>query len=241
MWQNTERVRQLTHHLSFSKTLTKSGICSMAIAMEGCNSQYTMNEHISFGNLPNITELFSKRTQHLKERLYNLRIDDVESEERFGETIAFLREAILPQPVVFGDHIFSGSLGQTEASLVTRFKDKLNQAMIRQVTLPFSGSRELFGYSTKNTYLANDAAILVPANGYLTVKLHTIFFSKFEALNAAKHLLAATLQMISMNNEALRVWSLETEDIIGRKLLAFRRECLELYRPNELLRPNTNT
>jgi hypothetical protein len=200
-----------------------------------------MNEHISFGQLPSITELFSKRTQHLKERLYNLRIDDVESESRFNETLTFLRESILLQPVVFGEQIFSGSLGPTEASLVTRFRDKLKHAMIRQVTLPFTGSRELFGYSTKNSHLPPDSAILIPANGYLTVKLHTIFLSKYEAVNAAKHLLGATLQMVAMNNEALRVWSMETEDIIGRKLLAFRKECLELYRPNELLRPDTNS
>jgi hypothetical protein len=200
-----------------------------------------MNEHIPFGQLPDITELFNKRTQHLKERLYNLRVDDVESEARFNETLVFLREAIVPQSVVFGEPVFSGSIGLTEASLAARFRHKLQQTMVRQVTLPFTGSRELFAYSTESAGLPPNAAILLPSSGYLTVKLHTIFLSKYEALNAAKHMLAATLQMIAMNNEAVVNWAPKAEDIIERKLINFQKECLDLYRPNELLRPNINT
>lgn len=119
-----------------------------------------MNEYIPFGQLPNIAVFFDKRTEHLEERLYNLRIDDVETEERLKETHAFLREAILPQPVVFGEPIFSGSLGQIEASLIARLRHKLKHVMIRQVTLPFSGSRELFGYRTEETNLTADRSFL---------------------------------------------------------------------------------
>lgn len=195
-----------------------------------------MNEFIPFGQLPPISEFFKKRAQHLRERLYNLRADDVLTEERFNQTSAFIRAAILPQPVVFNEPIFSGSLDHIEAGIITRLKGKIRDVMIRQVTLPFSGSKELFGYASNSIKIPCDSVVLMPDSGYLTVKLHTIFFSRYEALNTARHMLRSTLEMVGANNDAVKIWSARTEELITRKLLTYRKECMELYRLNGMLR-----
>lgn len=201
-----------------------------------------MNQFTPFGQLPPVAEFLKKRSKQLVERLYNLRLDDVQTEERYNQTREFIRAAILPQPVVFGEPIFSASLSVPATTMIAKFGGKLRSVVIRQITLPFTGSKELFGYApNKSLNIPPDAAILTPADGYLTVKLHTIFFSRYDALKAARHILNATLQMIAANNEDLKEWVATAEDSISRKLLSFRKECEDLYIANNLLTTNNGS
>jgi hypothetical protein len=185
-----------------------------------------MNEFIPLGQLPPISELFKMRSQHIKERFYNLRASDVTTDAQFDLTRTFIRDAILLQPIVFEQPVFSASAG-------SKFRDMV----IREVRLPFTGSKEIFNYSPEDLSYPKNQEILLPVDGCLRVRLKSVLFSKREAVNAAGRLMGATIQMIAVNNEAVKDWSAKTDELITRKLLSFRKECLDLYNPKDLLSP----
>jgi hypothetical protein len=198
-----------------------------------------MHDFVPFKQIPPLSLLFKRRLQHLRERLYNLRLDDVDTPERYNCTREFLKNAILIQPIVFGEAIFNGVSTYMDRSMIVRLSSKIRDMIVRQVMLPFTGNAELFGFAAANVMLQQDAPILAPFNGYLCVKLDTIFFNRYDALYAAKSLMRPTLEMISINNESAKEWNKSMERRIDSKLERFRQECIDLYRPNNLLRPAT--
>lgn len=195
-----------------------------------------MNELVLFKQLPPLSQFFKLRVQHLRERLYNLKAADVDTEEAFNKVRDFIKEAILPRPIVFEDAIFNGGASTSEASTAQKWSKRLRNVATYRVSLPFTGCTELFSYAAQSLSMPADAVIIMPSSGYLHVKLNTIFFSRYDALYAAKDLLRPTLQLICNNNEELLTWTAKMTQRIEHSLQTFRKECNDLYYANDLLR-----
>src|ERR1043165_7433402 len=145
-----------------------------------------MNVFIAKGELPPISKLFRKHIRHLVTRLHNLKFGDIDSEERFSKTLLFIKSAILLPPVMFGRPQFSGVFERQETSIFGTFTTKLRDVFIRQISFPFTGSRSLFYYTSSGDSVDKNAAILMPAEDSLDFQLDAVFYSRAEALKAAR-------------------------------------------------------
>src|ERR1041385_6402023 len=103
-----------------------------------------MNNFTMFRELPSLNALLRKQERHLEGRLYNLKIEDVATEDKFRETLDFLKATILLQPVSVNMAGFGRLKDDARWSSVQQVAGKLKGIVRREVNFSFTGSRELF-------------------------------------------------------------------------------------------------
>jgi hypothetical protein len=177
-----------------------------------------MNTLTHLGHLPPISELFAKRTRHLIQRLHSLRIYDVETEARYEVLRSCLKHTVLLQPVTIGPPILRGLNESRKATFLRTFIHRMKGGFIRQISVPYTGSRELFCYSSDSSFAAPDTPIIIPSGKCLTVKLDAVFMTRVDAVQAAMLKLQPTMQLIERNNAAAIAWSEKTEGHIAYQL-----------------------
>lgn len=194
-----------------------------------------MNPSIPLGQLPPISDLLAKHADFLDQRFYNLRLSDFESEESYRKTEAFIKSAVLLHPIVFDRPAILPARKHRKKSWVTKIAGIGKNESVREVSFPFTGSRELFKYAPGHDCGPISASIFLPGNSELTVRFKRTYKDIRSAMVAAYELLQPTFRMIECNNHEVLNWSIKTGKQIELLLNEKYKGYIDLYFPNDLL------
>jgi hypothetical protein len=194
-----------------------------------------MTNYLEHATLPVIDfEFPGVKRKEIDELINNLKLKDINSDEKFENTLEAIKRKVLLNPVKFEkpkiiDHY------QTEKTYPPSFDNMLGgtrQVFIVSVEYPFSGDTELFQYKPNGySFGPGDMPyIFQPTGRSIVVEVESFSLdNKNKILEEAQRHMNLTFQFIDSNNTFIENWSYRIEPTIESQLRNHKEKLEKLY------------
>lgn len=194
-----------------------------------------MTNYLKHLELPVIDFDFSgQKYAQLETYISNLKLKDIESDDKFNSALQIIKSRFLLKPVLFDspqiiDH------HQTEKDFHSSYENPWGgkrKIFVIKVEIKFTGDTELFKFRP-NGYLhgSEEPYIYQPSgnNIFLEVEIFNLE-DKNKVFAEVQSKMSMTYKFVESNNAYIKNWKLSFEPLIESKLLSHKEKLEQLYK-----------
>lgn len=179
--------------------------------------------------LYSIDNLFSERKKQIVEYLNNLKLVSIKDDNAFRSTMVRIKNSFLLEPVTIGEPKITGNRPLTK-QMPPHYQNLWGGPQtFNQITVsfPYTGSSEVFSYRANGSLVIS--IFYLPSGSSIEVDVLLPQLNKEQALSNARKEMAATIELIKLNNPSVEAWSANMSTFIEEQAVIKRKELLELY------------
>ena len=172
-------------------------------------------------------DLMDDKALIITKTISKIRIDEINSDEKFNNVIKEIYNRLMLEKVILGDPQIISHEEVTKEHVKTHLNPHGNSFKTLQVEveIPYSGSSELLSYHPNGYMFSNDIfpnVILPDSDNCISVLVEGVKYDKHDVLNAVEKMLSLTKQFIGSNNQQV--------DHFNNLILSRTRNELALHR-----------
>ena len=194
-----------------------------------------MTTYLRHSELPVIDLVFSgQKYAQLEAYISNLKLKDVESDDKFNSTLQILKIRFLLKPVLFEspkivDH------HQTEKDFPSSYENPWGgrrKLFVIKVEIKFTGDTELFKYRPNGySHGSGEPYVYQPSGNNILLEVETFNLEdKAKVFAEVQSKMSMTYQFVDSNNAYIKNWNLSFEPLLVTKLRSHKEKLEQLYK-----------
>jgi hypothetical protein len=194
-----------------------------------------MTTYLRHSELPVIDFDFSgHKFAQLEAFISNLKLKDVESDDKFNSTLQTIKSKFLLKPVLFEspkivDH------HQTEKDFPSSYENPWGvrrKLFVIKVEIKFTGDTELFKYRPNGySHGSGEPYVYQPIRNNISLEVETFNLEdKDKVFAEVQSKMSMTYQFVDSNNAYIKNWNLSFEPLLETKLRSHKEKLEQLYK-----------